>query len=95
MDKRTAIDILKGEGFLHLSAIENTLRTETSCVAPEDVPLLMKVLYEKADVAFPKELQDEIDQNVCERGDCGEDCTVCAPLDETPDTLDDDEEDDA
>lgn len=47
---------------IDLRAVEDVLRRETSCIAPQDVAILLKALYEKAQVPFPRELQEEIDE---------------------------------
>jgi hypothetical protein len=67
VDKREAIEtLIRGEGWISLASVEHVLRRETSCVAPEDVVLLMQALYESAETDLPTELQAEIDRRMKE-----------------------------
>lgn len=58
-----------GDDMVRLDLVESVLYQETSCVAHEDVPLLMKVLYEEAGYTVPKSIEDEIRENARLRGD--------------------------
>jgi len=59
VSKRSEIEALRREGFVHLSAVENVLRDETSIVAEDDVAKLMLAIYKAAEIEAPQELVAE------------------------------------
>lgn len=67
---------------LTIELVEEVLREENSCIASEDVPLIMRTLYARAGYPVPQSIEDEINQNTHDRGDCDETCSRCNEEDE-------------
>jgi len=53
---------------ISLRKLESILYRESGCVDPVDVPLMMKVVYEKAGVDVPQRLLDEVEESERELG---------------------------
>ena len=48
---------------ISLRKLESILYRETGCVAPVDVPFLMKTFYTEAGVDIPQRLEDEVEES--------------------------------
>lgn len=59
----------RGGEMIRLDLVESVLYRETSCVAHEDVPVLMAVLYEECGLPVPAGIAEEIRENARARGD--------------------------
>jgi hypothetical protein len=58
-----------GGETIRLDLVESVLYRETSCVAHEDVPLIMSCLYEEVGLPVPAGIAEEIRENARARGD--------------------------
>lgn len=58
-----------GSEEIRLDLVESVLYRETSCIAHEDVPVLMAVLYKEIGLPVPARIEREIRENARARGD--------------------------